>query len=258
MIYALEHSLYMTLRHLRNLARQPWWIAISLVQPIIWLLIFGALFKRIVEIPGFGADSYMTFLTPGIVVMSALFSGGWNGMSVIEDLDRGVLDRFLVSPVSRSALMVGRIVQQALVTTVQSVILVTLALVAGARFPGGVTGVVVLIGSAVLLGSAFGSLSNALALLLRRQESVIAAVQFVLLPLTFLSSAFLQQNLAPEWIQNVARFNPANWTVQAGREALGANVDWMLVLSYTGYLLIFAIVSAMLATRAFRIYQHSV
>ena len=91
----LTHSWFMTTRHLRNLARQPWWIAITLVQPIIWLLLFGAVFKATADIPGFAADSYVDFLTPGIVVMTAAFAGGWAGMGVIEDLNRGVIVRFL-------------------------------------------------------------------------------------------------------------------------------------------------------------------
>jgi hypothetical protein len=94
----LTHSWFMTMRHLRNLARQPWWIAITLVQPVIWLLLFGAVFKATADIPGFVADSYIDYLTPGIVVMTGAFAGGWAGMGVIEDLNRGVIDRFLVSP----------------------------------------------------------------------------------------------------------------------------------------------------------------
>jgi ABC-type Na+ transport system ATPase subunit NatA len=97
----VTHSWFMTMRHLRNLARQPWWIAITLVQPVIWLLLFGAVFKATADIPGFVADSYVDYLTPGIVVMTAAFAGGWAGMGVIEDLNRGVIDRFLVSPAAR-------------------------------------------------------------------------------------------------------------------------------------------------------------
>ncbi|HET9008236.1 MAG TPA: ABC transporter permease [Actinomycetes bacterium] len=115
----LTHSWFMTMRHLRNLARQPWWIAITLVQPIIWLLLFGAVFKATADIPGFAADSYVDFLIPGIVVMTAAFAGGWAGMGVIEDLNRGVIDRFLVSPVRRQALITGRLVQLAIVSLIR-------------------------------------------------------------------------------------------------------------------------------------------
>jgi ABC-2 type transport system permease protein len=255
---ALTHSWYMALRHLRNLARQPWYIAFTLVQPVIYLLLFGELFKRVVEIPGFAAGSYIAFLTPGIVVQTALFSAGWSGMSVIEDLDRGVLDRFLVSPAKRVALIAGRLFQLAVVCVIQSIIIIVLGLLRGASFPGGVAGIAVLIVCAVLLAASFGALSNGMALLARKGESVIGAVNFVALPLTLASSVFMAQELMPGWMQVVARANPVNWAAQAGREALSASADWSLVLARTGYLIVLAVLCAWFATRAFRSYQRSV
>lgn len=258
MMNALIHSWYMTIRHLRMLSRQPWLIAITLVQPVIWLGLFGALFKRIIEIPGFAASSYLDFLTPGIVVMSALFTGGWAGTSIIEDYNRGVLDRFLVSPVHRGALIAGPLMQQIVSIIVQAAIILLLGLAMGARFAGGLTGALVLTACTVLLGAAFGALSNGLALLARKGEAVVVAVQFVALPLTFLSSGFMQQDLMPGWIRTIARFNPVNWAVEAGREALGEGVDWGFVFSRGGYLLLFMVLCAWLAVRAFRAYQRSI
>ncbi len=255
---ALRHTLYLTVRQLRNFLRQPWYVALTLAQPIIWLLLFGALFKKVVEIPGFTTNSYITFLTPGVVVMSAMFSGGWSGMGVIDDLDRGVMDRFLVAPTSRGAVMLGRIAPQVLTTLIQTVIIIVLARLVGGRFAGGAGGVVMLIVVAALLSVSFGSLSNGLALLLRREESVIAAVNFILLPLTFLSSAFLQQNLAPQWIQDIARYNPANWAIVSGRTALTSGASSGTVVAHAFYLLAFAVICTWLATRAFRAYQRSV
>ena len=137
----LTHSLILAQRHLRNLSRQPWWIVISLVQPIVWLLLYGQLFKRIVELPGFNAASYITFVTPGVVIMSALFAGGWNGMGVIMDMNMGVMDRLLVSPVNRAAIIAGRILSMAAVSGLQSLILIGLGFLTGARFAGGILGV---------------------------------------------------------------------------------------------------------------------
>jgi ABC-2 type transport system permease protein len=254
----LTHSWFMTMRHLRNLARQPWWIAITLVQPVIWLLLFGAVFKATADIPGFAADSYVDFLTPGIVVMTAAFAGGWAGMGVIEDLNRGVIDRFLVSPVRRPALITGRLVQLGIVSLIQSLIVIGLGLLIGARFPGGVVGLAVLVGCSALLGGSLGALSNGMALLARKEETVIAASNFVLLPLTFLSSAFMQRDLVPGWIQSVARYNPVEWTVQAGREALTVSPDWGLVLSRASLLAVLCAACTWLATRAFRSYQRSI
>lgn len=249
---------FMTERHLRNLMRQPAWIAISLVQPVVWLLLYGALFKKIVEIPGFGASSYIDFLTPGVVVMTALFSAGWSGMSLIDDVNRGVVDRFLVTPASRSSLVWGIIWQNGIVAVVQAAIIIVLGLIVGAKYPGGLLGLTVLTAASVLLGAGFGGMSNAIAILSRKEETMIAASNFVLLPLTFLSSVFMAQALMPGWMQEVARYNPVNWAVQAGREALTESPDWTMVLWRLGALLAFALICGWLGTRAFRAYQRSV
>src|SRR6516225_1039276 len=124
----IRHTLYMTLRHLRELWRQPWFVAVALVQPVIWLLLFGALFKRVIEIPGFHSHSYIAFLAPGVVVMTAMFNSAWSGMALIEDLNRGVTARFLVSPVRREALIAGRILKEAVVVVIQSLIIIVLPL----------------------------------------------------------------------------------------------------------------------------------
>lgn len=257
MTTAAYQTLRMLQRHLRALVRQPWLIAVSLVQPIVWLLLFGALFRAVVEIPGFGGGSYITFLTPGIIVLSAIFNGGWSGMSIVQDIELGVLDRFLVTPVRRGALMSGLLAYQAVTVVIQALIVVAIGMADGARFDDTAIGIPLLLVGAVLLGVAFAALSNALALLLRRQESVIAAVQFVALPLIFLSSGMMRQDLAAGWVRPVARFNPVNWAVVAGRDALTESVRWSSVVSHLGYLAAFTLVAGWLSTRAFRTYRRS-
>src|SRR6516164_6121921 len=254
----IRQTLYMTLRHLRELWRQPWFVGITLVQPVIWLLLFGALFKRIIEIPGFHGHSYIAFLAPGVVVMTAMFNSAWSGMALIEDLNRGVTARFLVSPVRREALITGRLVKEAVVVVLQSLIIVALALIVGASFPGGVGGVAVLIAVAALLGALFGALSSGFALIMRQEEALIGAVQFIALPLTFLSATFLQANLMPAWIRHVSDFNPVNWGVVAGRAASSTHADWGLIASRVGFLAALLALCLAFATRAFRSYQASV
>lgn len=255
----VRHSFFMTQRHLRALLRQPAWIVVTLVQPVMWLLLFGALFKSIVNLPGFGATNYADFLTPGIVVMTALFSAGWAGMGILQDYERGILDRFLTTPSSRVALLAGPLAQQSIVTVVQSLIIIGLGLlVAGARFPGGVPGALVVIVAAILLGMAIGALSNALALVVRKEETVIATVTSLTLPLSFLSGTFMDLNLAPSWIAEVAKFNPLQWAVVAGREALTqSSPDWGVVFSRLGLLAALLVACFFVATRAFRAYQRA-
>ncbi len=255
---ALRDTRHMTVRHLMALWRQPWWIAVSLVQPVIWLLLFGALFKSVTDIPGFGSSNYIQFLAPGVVVMTAFFGAGWTGMPVIDDINRGVIDRFLVSPVRRSSLISGRLASSALTTAIQSVIIVVLALIVGASFSNNVLGVAVLILVSVILGSAFGCLSIGLALLVRREETLIATVQFLLLPLSFLSVTFMQKSLMPSWMQSVSKFNPLNWAVEAGRDAVSPGADWGAIAGKTGLLVLFLGLCGFFAVRAFRTYQRAV
>src|SRR5262249_56667214 len=116
------------------------------------------------------------------------------------------------------ALIIGRLMNGTVIVVLQSLIIIGLALIVGARFPNP-WGLVVLIALASLLAAAIGCLSIALALVARREETVIAAVNFVVLPLTFLSVAFMPANLVPSWIRPVSSVNPVNWAVEGGRAA---------------------------------------
>ena len=253
-----RHTAYLTLRQLRAAVRIPAFIVMNVVQPLIWLLLFGQLFTSVVDIPGFtGGDNYLEFLTPGIVMMMALFGSAWAGTSYIQDMDRGVMDRFLTSPTSRGAMMVATLVYQALLTLVQSLIVLGVAWLGGARFDGGLGGILILLLAAMLLTASFSALSNAAALLARNQNVLIGISQLITIPLMFLSSALMDTSLSAGWVAEVARFNPFEWAVVAGREALGASPDWASVWGHLGLLAVFTAVLAWAATRAFRVYQRS-
>jgi len=255
---ALRHTRQVALRYIRALLRQPAWVGISLVQPVIWLLLFGALFRRTADIPGFTGGSYIEFLTPGVVVMLAVSSASWVGMGFIEDINRGTMDRLLVSPIWRGALNLGSVAQSVLSIVVQSAIVIALSLAVGAHFHNGVAGLAVLVAVAGLLGAVFASLSNGVAVLTRQRETLIGIVTMVTLPLTFLSSALMQESLLPGWIRWIARFNPVDWAAQAGRSAAEADPDWGLIATRTGLLTLLLLASAAFATRAFATYQRSI
>ena len=259
MTSTLTHSRYLTARALRTLSRQPAYAAITLVQPVIWLLLFGQLFRNVVHIPGFtsASGSYLEFITPGVIVMTALFSSGWAGTVFIEDMDRGVMDRLLASPVRRGAMIVGSLAYQALTTVVQTLIVFGIAIASGARFAGGTSGVLVTIVAACLISVIIASFSNAVALLVRQQEALIGISQFIVLPLQFLSSSIMDTRVAPAWVQHVARYNPVDWASTASRAALSAGTDWGVVLPRLALLGALAGVVGWLASRAFRSYQRS-
>ncbi|MBC9715497.1 ABC transporter permease [Streptomyces sp. TRM66268-LWL] len=258
MTESLAQNWFMTQRQLKVIVRQPAYLVMMLVQPAIWLFLFGNLFKKVVELGGFGTTTYLDYLVPGIVVMSALSSSMWAGMGTLEEIERGTLNRFLTTPVSRGALMNANVVQNGVSTALQSVIIVLLGKLGGADYPGGITGLVVLILASVLLGAIFGALSNAMGMLVRQRESIIGVNTFLMLPLTFLSTAFMAPAQMPGWMQSIADWNPVNWAMVVGRSAMADNPDWGLVLSRGGGLLVLTVVAVWLSTRTFRSYQKSV
>ena len=255
----LSDTWYLTGRKLRALVRQPYVLAFSVVQPAIWLFLFGELFHKVIDIPGFAYHgSYLAYLIPGIVAMNAMSGNMWAGMSMIEEIDRGTLNRFLVTPASRLAIMNASVAEQAVSTTVQTLIIVALGYAGGARYPGGVGGIVILIVASILVGVLWGGLSNMTGMLLRSREAIIGVYTFFMLPLMFLSSAFIQPAFMPGWMQAIASRNPLNWEVQIGRDALSASTDWSAVAVRSGGLLVLALLAVAISVSTFRSYAKNV
>lgn len=257
MTLALSQTQLLTTRALRALGRQPAYLAFSLVQPLIWLLLFGKVFTAIGRLPGFGSHSYLEYLTPGVVAMTAMLTATWAGGNLIQDIDRGVMDRTLSSPTRRGAVIAATVVYQGLTMVVLALLVFGLAWLAGVRYPGGWAGVPITVGFAVLLTAVFTGISDALALLLRQQEALIGLSQLLTLPLSFLSSAMLPPGLLPSWVGTAARFNPLNWAAEGSREALFGHPDWTVVLRDAGLLAGLALLTCWGAIAAFRAYQNA-
>src|SRR4249919_3987431 len=250
----LRHTWFMTVRQARNLMREPIWIALLLIQPMVWLLLYGQLFKNVTRLGGFGTGSYVTFLAPAIVVMNAFFGATWSGMSMIYDLDHKVVERFLATPASRFALVLSQIVRSALTAAIQAVIILLVSLALGVRIHTGAAGWVVIIVAAILVNAVFAGLSQAIALLTRREATMIAVANFIGLPLLFLSSTMIALSQMPGWMQTAASFNPVDWGVKAAREVVLPNTDWSVVGWHLLLLLALTAVTAAWATRTFRAY----
>jgi ABC-2 type transport system permease protein len=248
---------WMTHRRLTALLRNPAVLVMTLAQPMIWLFLFGELFKRVAELPGFGAQSYLDYIVPGVVVMNAVSLNSFAGMATMDEIERGTLDRFLVTPVRRSAIVHAGVVEQALSTAFQSLVIVLLGWAAGADYPGGPAGLAVLVAASVLIGIVLAALSNTLALLVRDRNTIIGLNVMLLLPLTFLSSAFMPANLMPSWIGHVAAANPVSWALDSARAALSADPDWPSAALHGSWLLALAAATVALATYSVRSYQKS-
>ena len=253
----LSDTWFMVVRQVRNLMREPIWIVLLLVQPMVWLVLYGQLFRNVTRLGGFGTGSYITFLAPAIVVMNAFFGATWSGMSMISDLEHKVVERFLATPASRFAIVLSQIVRSALTAAIQAVIILAVSLALGVRIHTGLAGWLVVILTAVLVNAVFSGLSQGIALLTRREATMIAVANFIGLPLLFLSSTMIARAQMPGWMQTVARFNPVDWGVRAAREVVLPGTSWSNVGLYLLLLLALAALTAAWAARTFRTYQRS-
>lgn len=246
-----------TKRWITNSLRMVWGVAFSLVQPLVWILLFGQVFSSLGKLPGFSGASYIEYLVPGVLMMTVLYSGAWAGSGYIDDMKSGVMDQLLTAPISRSAIITGQLVQQLLICFAQSIVVLGIGWLGGARFPGGVGGIAVALVAALILATIFCSVSTALALTTKNQAALIGISQIVVLPVTFLSTTMMPTSLMPEWVQNVSRYNPMTWAVDIGRDGLGGTIDGGQTALHAGGLLVLAGLAFFWSVRAIRGYQRS-
>jgi ABC-2 type transport system permease protein len=252
----VRHTWFMVGRQVRNLTREPIWIAITLVQPMIWLLLYGQLFSRVPSLRA-GAGSYVEFLAPGVVIMNAFFGATWSGMAMIDDLNRKWVERFLATPASRIALVLSQVVRSGLTAMVQALVILVVGLALGVRVHGGVAGWIVVLLAAALISTVFGGISQGIALLVRREATMIGVANFIGLPLIFLSSILISSRQMPNWMEALASFNPVNWATDAARYAIVSGGHWDTIGLKLMLLVGATAVTTSFATWTFSAYQRS-
>ena len=210
------------------------------------------------QLGGFGTGSYITFLAPAIVVMNAFFGATWSGMSMIDDLDHKVVERFLATPASRFAIVLSQIVRSALTAAIQALVILLVSLALGVRIHTGVLGWLVIILAAILVNSAFAGISQAIALLTRREATMIAVANFIGLPLLFLSTTMIARAQMPGWMQTVARASTRSTGASRPRARSCCRARHGAPSASTSLLLLaLTAVTAAWATWTFRAYQRS-
>ncbi len=206
-------------RQLRMNLRNPAWVIIGLMQPILYLLLFGPLLKPLID--QFGAANAYTFFVPGMLVQLGLFGAFFAGFSLIGEWREGVIEAERVTPASRTALLVGRLARDLLQLLVQAVILVGLGYALGmdASVGGMVLGVLL----TVLIGGACAAASNALALATKSEDVMAPVINVVMMPVLLLSGILLPMTIGPDWLERASNFMPTRWIVDATRSMFGGD-----------------------------------
>ena len=204
-------------RAVRGLVRAPQvWIP-SILFPLFFAALNTAALGRATEVPGFpAADSFLDFLFPATLTQAVLFGSLGAASELAQDIESGFFDRLVASPVSRTAILVGRLAGGAALGAIQAVVFVALFSLFGAEVKAGAAGLVVMVVVAVLLAIGLGALASALALKTGSVEAVQSAFPLLFISI-FASAAFFPRELMRGWFQAVATYNPITWMIEGMR-----------------------------------------
>lgn len=209
--------------------RNPFVLVVSLVQPIVFLVLFTQVFGTVTgkAVPG---TSYETYLVPAIAIQVSLAAAATSGIGFVNDIEEGMYEKVLASPMRQTEVFLGKTLAELFRMAVQIAIILGLGVVLGARIHTGFLGALGVIGVGVLFSVWFIAFTNTVAVLTEDQESTIITSNFIQFPLLFLSSAFLPVNTLPGWIQAIATYNPVTYGVDAARTLMLGEAQGQLVL----------------------------
>jgi ABC-2 type transport system permease protein len=207
------------LLELQKLRHDPYELLTRMIQPALWLVIFGTTFSRLRAVPT-GGVPYLDYLTPGILAQSALFIAIFFGVQIIGERDAGVLAKLMVTPTPRAALVTGKAFAAGLRAAIQGVAVLLLGLALGVTFTGNPLRILAAFGVLVLGAVFFACLSLVLAGLVLRRDRLMGVGQAIIMPLFFGSNALYPIELIPGWLRWIAYVNPLSYQVDALRGLL--------------------------------------
>ena len=243
----LRKALTIAELEVRKLRHDPTDVFMRTVQPALWLLVFGETFTHI-RVISTGKESYLQFMSPGILAQSILFLSIFYGIQIIWDRDMGIVHKFLASPTPRAAIVLGKALSAGARALPQGIIIYALALLLGVRMnwnPLALLGVIVMV---MLAAACFSTFSLVIACLLKTRDRVMGIGQVLTMPLFFASNAIYPISFMPGWLQVIARVNPLSYQVDALRALMvtgeasvnGLVVDYGVTILITTALILLA------------------
>ena len=214
----LQEIRALTMRWVRRLSREKFSMLFTLVQPMLfWLIFFGNLFQRAADTQVVQAPNYISFLAAGVVVMTVLNNGLAGGVDLLFDKENGFLERLMSTPIHRTSVILSRFIFVMTITSLQVLVILGVASLFGVRPATGWLGVVVILFIGILFGVGLTAISMAMAFSVKSHGDFFSVLGFLSLPMIFLSSALVPLAAMPGWMQALAMFNPMTWAIDAVR-----------------------------------------
>ncbi|MBI4865437.1 MAG: ABC transporter permease [Candidatus Wallbacteria bacterium] len=232
----------LTRRWVLQASRERMMIVFGLMQPLLWLLLFGNVFSGVARWRPdvFGTDSYLAFQTAGIVALTVLGNAMMGGVPLLFDRESGMLAKILVTPSSRGSLVASRFFFTSAFSLAQSLLILLVAFLMGVRIASGLSGFVVILWISLLLSVGFTVLSLMLAFLFPHHGAFFAVTGFITQPLLFLSTALMPRQVMPAAMQAIVWMNPLTYATEVARDAMLRPVpDGVLLAQASAVLLLF-------------------
>jgi ABC-2 type transport system permease protein len=238
-------------RQARLLLREPAYIVIAMIQPLLFLILFGPLLTRL-PASTFGGSTTgdaWRFFVPGLLIQLGLFGSTFVGFAIISDWRAGIIERFRVTPVSRLAILSGRVLRDVCTLVLQGLLLVLVGVAFGLRAP--VPAVLVSLGFIAIVAVGLASVSYSVALLLKSEDAFAPLINTVVVPLVLLSGIMLPLSLGPGWLQGIARVSPFRYIIDAMRSAYAGHYWNSIMAEGVAVAIGLAIVCLVLGSRVF-------
>jgi ABC-2 type transport system permease protein len=235
---------------MRLLLREPVWIVIVMIQPLLYLALFAPLLEPIAKTPGFPPGNAWTVFVPGLLIQLGIFGSMFVGFGIIAEIRYGTIERMRVTPASRLGLLLGRVMRDTLVLLVQAALLTLIAVGFGLRVP--LAGALITVGIVGLLGVSLASLSYAAGLWLKSEDALAPLLNMVSVPVLLLSGILLPMTLAPPWLRRLSELNPFSHVVDAARAAFRNDLGAGSLVVGLVCAAALAVVGLAVATRTFR------
>lgn len=246
----IRETYILFIRSLITSIKNPIWLFITLFQPLLYLFLFAPLLKGLGNLPGFPPNSTLNIFVPGLLVMLALFGSAFVGFGLVGIIRAGTIERFLVTPASRVAILLGMVLRDVLILIIQASILTIIAIPMGLKF--NFSGFLLAIGLIIFIAITMASFSYALAITFKSEDTLASLVNIFTAPILLLSGITLPLTLAPLWLRNVANFNPFYYAVSGMRSLFFGTLSDSSVIKAYIILAIMAILMFMWAYRALR------
>ena len=238
-------------RAMRLSLRNPIWVILGLMQPILYLALFGPLLEPVASAPGFPPGDAWQVFVPGLLVQLGMFGAAFVGFGLIAEWRAGVVERMRVTPASRGALLLGRVLRDVVVLVVQGAVLIGSAVLffgLDAPLRSLLTGLAIV----ALLGAAFSALSYGAALKMKSEDAFAPLINGVILPVLLLSGILLPMTLAPNWLQTLADANPLTHIVDGVRAVFRGETGSSESLLGAGLTIALLVVGVFYGARVFR------